>query len=191
MAQDKKTQNDRALQRPGEGARGWLESRDPFPDFWSDFFGTRRLNSPVDRWFANSRQQGLWAPQIETLQRGDQFVVRADLPGLRKDDVEVDITDDAITIQGERRDEHKEEQEGYFRSERVYGRFYRVVPLPEGAISESAKADFRNGVLEVTIQAPPKEVRQRRKIEIGDGGQASPAGSKPRSMQDSAQQSRQ
>jgi HSP20 family protein len=172
MANDKKPQNERTLQRQGEASRGWVEPRDPFAEFWSDLLSTRRFNNPLDRWFANTRQLGPWTPQIETLQRGDQFVVRADLPGLRKDDIEVDIGDDAITIQGERRDEHEEEKDGYYRSERTYGRFCRVVPLPEGAIGESARAEFKDGVLEVTIQAPPKEVRQRRKIPIGENSRA-------------------
>jgi HSP20 family molecular chaperone IbpA len=187
MAQDKRPQNEQALQRQGEGTRAWLESRDPFADFWSDLFGMRRFNSPIDRWLGSTRPQGLWAPQVETFQRGDQFVVRADLPGLCKENINVDVTDDAITIQGERRDEHEEEQEGYYRSERSYGKFYRVIPLPEGAIGESAKADFNNGVLEVTIQAPPKEVRQRRKIEISEDSQANTA-DKSRSTQKSTRQ---
>jgi HSP20 family protein len=76
------------------------------------------------------------------------------------------INDDSLTIQGERRDEHEEEREGLFSSERIYGSFYRVVPLPDGAIPDTARAAFRNGVLEVTIEAPPREVSRGRRIEI-------------------------
>jgi HSP20 family protein len=93
-------------------------------------------------------------------------VVRADLPGLEKNDVKVDIADDVLTIQGERKQEHEEEHEGWYRSERSYGSFYRAVPLPEGTIADSAKANFKNGVLEVTLQAPPKEVSRGRRLEI-------------------------
>jgi HSP20 family protein len=93
-------------------------------------------------------------------------LVRADLPGLRKEDVTVEISDDSLTIQGERRDEHEEEREGLFTSERTYGSFYRVVPLPEGAIPDSGKASFKNGVLEVTVEAPPREVSRGRRIDV-------------------------
>jgi len=73
----------------------------------------------------------MWSPQIETFQRGDQFVVRADLPGLRKEDINVEVTEQGITLQGERRVEHEEEREGYYRSERSYGSFYRTIPSPK------------------------------------------------------------
>ncbi|HKE82306.1 MAG TPA: Hsp20/alpha crystallin family protein [Vicinamibacterales bacterium] len=93
-------------------------------------------------------------------------MVRADLPGLKKDDVNVELTDDAITIRGERREEKQEEREGFWRSEREYGQFHRSIPLPEGVIAESAEATFNNGVLEVSMQAAPEEANRGRKIEI-------------------------
>ena len=89
------------------------------------------------------------------LSKHDQLVIKADLPGLRKDEVSVEIADDSVTIQGERKTEHKDEREGYFRSERSYGSFCRVIPLPEGAMTDQAKANFHDGVLEVTLPAPP------------------------------------
>lgn len=98
--------------------------------------------------------RGLWNPPIEVFTRGDQLVVKAELPGMSKDDVKVECTDDAITIQGEKRQEQKEEHEGTFRSERSYGRFFRRIPLPEGAKVEEAKASFRDGILEITMKAP-------------------------------------
>ena len=76
---------------------------------------------------------GEWSPQIDVLEREGQLVVRADLPGMTKDEVKVEVTDDAVTIQGERKHEKKEEREGYYYSERSYGSFYRSIPLPEGA----------------------------------------------------------
>ncbi len=94
--------------------------------------------------------------------------MRADLPGLKKDDMKIDINDGAITIEGERREEHEEDREGYYRTERSYGSFYRVVPLPEGAITDSAKAHFNDGVLEIVVQAPPREVSRGRRLEIAD-----------------------
>lgn len=112
-----------------------------------------------------------WAPQIESFQRGNEFVVRADLPGLDKKDVSVEVREDALVIQGERSNEHEHHEEGRYVSERSYGHFSRVVFLPEGAIANSVKASFRKGVLEVTVQAPPHEASQGRQIEIADGAE--------------------
>jgi len=110
-----------------------------------------------------------WAPAIDVFQRGNDLVVRADVPGLSKDDITVDIADDQLTIRGERRYDHEEERDGVFRSERSYGSFCRVVPLPQGAIADSAKATFNNGVLEVVVQAPSFDVRRGRRIEVKEG----------------------
>ena len=147
--------------------RGEMAGRDPFGGFWSDPFSFFQRDWP-SRFFGQTGQsRSLFSPQIETFQRGDQFVVRADLPGLNKEDVNIEITDDAVIIQGERREEHTDDREGYYRSERSYGSFYRAAPLPEGAITETAKANFENGVLEITVQVPPREVSRRRRLEIG------------------------
>jgi HSP20 family protein len=114
----------------------------------------------------------MWLPQVEAFERGGKLIVRADLPGLTKDDVNVDITDDAIKIHGERRQEKEEDEEGYYRSERSYGSFYREIPLPSGVNHEEANASFRDGVLEITLPAPARQSSSRR-IEIG-GSQAEP-----------------
>jgi HSP20 family protein len=136
-----------------------------FDRFWRDF-GVQPRRSWLPRGLFGWRQQREgWAPRIEAFQKADRFIVRAELPGVKKEDVDVELTDDALTIRGERREEQEEEREGYYRSEREYGQFYRVVPLPEGVIGESAQATFRDGVLEVTMQAAPAETRGR-KLEI-------------------------
>jgi HSP20 family protein len=121
--------------------------------------------------FGSHAREGMWLPRIEAFQKGDRFIVRADLPGVKKDDLEVNLTDDAITIQGERREEHQEEHEGYWRSEREYGQFHRTIPLPEGVIAESAQATFRDGVLEVAMQAAPSEANKGRKLEIKEASE--------------------
>jgi len=137
---------------------------DEFDRMFDDFgFGRPSMAMP----FWKTAGTEMWAPDIEAFQRGDQLVIKADLPGLSKDDLAIDLTDDAVTIQGERKAEQKEEREGYYRSERSYGSFYRVVPLPDGAITEQAKADFRDGVLEITMPAPPAS--KGRRLEIGEG----------------------
>ena len=147
--------------------RGDIALRDPFTAFWNDPVGFFQRDWPSRFFGQTSQSSRLFSPQIETFQKGDQFVLRADLPGLEKEDVSIDITDDSVIIQGERRDERTDDREGYYRTERSYGSFYRAVPIPEGAITDSAKASFNNGVLEITVQVPPREVSRRRRIEIG------------------------
>lgn len=128
-----------------------------------------RASWPTSGLSRSSGGQQLWSPRIEAFQKGDQFCVRAELPGLKKDDVQVELSDDALTIQGERKQEHEEEREGTYHSEREYGQFYRVIPLPEGVISESAQANFHDGVLEVTMKAAPEEANRGRRLEIKEG----------------------
>ena len=107
-----------------------------------------------------------WAPRIEAFQRGDQFIVRAELPGLKREDVRVNVTDDSLIIEGERRDEFENTHGDVYHSERSYGSFYREIPLPEGTLSDNAEASFKDGVLEVKLQAPPNEVRRGRAVEV-------------------------
>lgn len=106
-----------------------------------------------------------WVPQIEVLKNNGTFLVRADLPGMKKEDVKVEITNDLLTISGERKQEMEEKHEGFYRSERMYGTFYREIPLPEGAKIDNAAATFHDGVLEVTMMVPKVELPVR-KLEI-------------------------
>jgi HSP20 family protein len=127
-------------------------------------------------------ESSMWLPQVEAFERAGKLIVRADLPGLNKDDIDVDITDDAIRIRGERRQEREENEEGYYRSERSYGSFYREIPLPSGVNHEEANASFSNGVLEITMPAPARQSTGRR-IEIS---QRSEAEQQPRAMSKTA-----
>jgi HSP20 family protein len=136
-----------------------------FEDFG---FGRLRSRGP-GRGFGFLSGEDTWTPQVEVFHRNTELVIRADLPGLTKDDVKVDVTDNQVTIEGERQRQHEEEREGVYRSERSYGKFYRVIPLPEGVIADQAKATFRNGVLEIAMPAPPEQARRGRRIEISEG----------------------
>jgi HSP20 family protein len=107
-----------------------------------------------------------WMPQIETRRRGDNLVVHADLPGLRKEDVQVEVDDGILTISGERSDEHEDERDDYYRSERSYGQFYRAIPLPEGVDESACEATFKDGVLEVTIPLPKQQEKKAKQIQI-------------------------
>lgn len=114
----------------------------------------------------------MWSPQVEVFEREGELCVRADLPGMTKDDIEVDIADNALVIRGDRRSEREEEEEGYYHTERSYGSFYRRIPLPEGVDAENAEATFRNGVLEITMPAP--ERAGRRRLEVREGEEERP-----------------
>lgn len=117
--------------------------------------------------FPSEFQTSIWTPKIEVLESNGDFVVRAELPGLKKEDIDIEISDNSIALSGERREEKKDEGEGYFRTERSYGSFYRSIPLPEGASTENAKATFENGVLEVKVAVPKRQINGR-KLEIAD-----------------------
>jgi HSP20 family protein len=107
-----------------------------------------------------------WAPQLETFRRGDKLVVRADLPGLRKEDVNVEIDDGMLTISGQRSEEEVDDRDDFYRSERSYGEFYRALPLPENVSGESCEATFKDGVLEVTLPLPKQQERKARRIDV-------------------------
>ena len=115
---------------------------------------------------ASTLDQTMWTPQVETFRRGDKLVVRADLPGLTKDDVRVEVEDGVLTLSGERTEENEENRGDVYRSERSYGRFYRAIPLPEGVTDEQCDATFKDGVLEVTLPAPKQPERKARQIPI-------------------------
>jgi HSP20 family protein len=168
---------DTAITPTREG-RGQSVSR-PFGWHASPFSALQRFTDQMDRMFDDFgfgrramspfwRQSAFeaWAPDVEVFQKNNELTIRADLPGLNKDEVSVEVSDDSVIVHGERKREHQEEREGLYRSERTYGSFYRVIPLPEGAITEQAKANFRNGVLEITMPAPPAS--RGRRLEIAE-----------------------
>jgi len=107
-----------------------------------------------------------WAPVIEAFERKGEFVVRADLPGMTKDNVKVEVTDGELVIQGERKEEKEQKEKGYYASERFYGTFYRAVPLPEGVKADEAKATFKDGVLEIAMPAAKVPEKHGRQLEI-------------------------
>ena len=109
---------------------------------------------------------GLWSPQIEVSRRGNELVVCADLPGMKKEDLHVEVREDHLVLQGERRQENEGEEGGFYRSERSYGRFYRAIPLPEGTNPEQAQASFKDGVLEIKLPLPQQAEPRTRQIEI-------------------------
>jgi HSP20 family protein len=194
------TQTSQGLQRRERGtdvsrSRGW----DPFglsltpTDFFSanPFSLMRRMSEEMDRTFGNffgqtsGRGSGTWLPAIEVSENNGQLQVHADLPGLRPEDVKVEVTNDSLIIHGERKIEQEHKQGGAYRSERRYGEFYREIPLPEGVNPEQAKAQFRNGVLEITVPVP-QQASNRRQIPIQSGDSGASTGSSASGQSSSA-----
>jgi HSP20 family protein len=149
--------------------------------FMSNPFGfMQRMTEEMNRIFENawggttrgqyggSEQESLatWMPQIELQQKGNELIVRADLPGVKREDVNVEVQDGVLTVSGERRQEDREERDGFVRSERRYGSFYRSIPLPEGVNEDNVSATFGDGVLEVRARIPEQQQRRGKKIEI-------------------------
>jgi HSP20 family molecular chaperone IbpA len=120
--------------------------------------------SPWELMRRMSEEMNQLGPRIEVEQRGGDLVVRVDLPGLKAEDINVTVDRGMLIISGERRQENREEREGFIRSEVSYGTFYRTIPLPEGADENRVAATFRNGVLEITI--PVSEREQGRKVQV-------------------------
>ena len=126
--------------------------------FWSSF----RFPS-----FTASRAVN-WTPEIEVFEKDRRLITRIDLPGMKKEEVKVEVTDGHLAISGERKSETEDKKENVYRCEREYGGFYRTVPLPEGVKLEDVKASFSDGVLEVSVPLPAKPEARVREIEIED-----------------------
>jgi HSP20 family protein len=107
-----------------------------------------------------------WIPEIDVFERDNRLVTKVDLPGMKKEDVKVEVIDGHLTISGERRSEAEEKKENMYRCERSYGSFYRSVPLPDGVKLEDVKATFADGVLEVSLPVPVKAEAKPRTVPI-------------------------
>lgn len=129
---------------------------------FSTFFDT-----PTSRG-GNGTAARRWIPAMDLIEAGEHFVLKADLPGLTENDVNIELENNVLTVSGERKTEHEEKHEGYYRLERSTGAFSRSLTLPEGIDAEAIAATFDNGVLEVRIPKPA-QARPRR-VQIGVGG---------------------
>ena len=121
----------------------------------------------------SSARMSSW-PRIEVFERDQTLVVRAELPGLEREDVRVRVQDDSLMIEGERRSDMESRREGYYESEWSYGRFSRRIPLPAGADPDQVRAQFRNGILEVTVGLPRPATREIPIQSEGRGGREAP-----------------
>lgn len=163
VAVSKKTSEAPATMRSGE-----LLGPAMFPfgrlSTLSPFALMREFTSEMDRLFrgnGSATELQAWAPAMDVQQCGGNLVVSAELPGLKKEDVKVEVSEDSLIIEGERKQEHKQDHDGYHRWERSYGRFYRAISLPEGAKTEQMKAELKDGLLKVSIPVPEAKSKVR------------------------------
>jgi HSP20 family protein len=137
----------------------------------------------------NAMSTMAWTPPVDIGTRGDDLVVSADLPGIKPENVQIECEENHLIIWGETRDERTQDDKdkGYWYSERSSGSFYRTIPLPRGVNPDNAKANFNNGVLEVTFPGAARSMQgQRRRIEI-QGGQGTQSTQGAQSTQQSQQ----
>ena len=127
--------------RPFEGLTRWFEDLD-------NWFDTSSFTEPLE---------GLWTPAVDIEENEGKYLVKADLPGLKKKDIHLELHDGYLTLKGERKSEKEEKKENYHRTERTYGTFQRSFKVPEGVTEKDIKAKYHDGVLELTIPTPQVE----------------------------------
>ncbi len=132
----------------------------------------RRMADLFERfWGPSERERSVWgtegwAPSIESRVDNGNLIVKADLPGIDPKEVSISVLGNQLTIEGERKREEKKEEKDYFYQEVSYGKFSRTIPLPEGAEADKVKANYKNGVLEITIPAPKQLASKKVQIEV-------------------------
>jgi HSP20 family protein len=143
-------------------------------DNYNPFYELERLQNELSSLFDWSlgghgfpeRQFGLletgWAPAVDVQDSKDSIIVKADIPGLSKDEINVTIQNNTLIIRGEKKQEHEEKEKGYVRTERFHGSFYRAIALSTDVDAEKTKAEYKNGTLELTLpkreEAKPKQI---------------------------------
>lgn len=140
---------------------------------WRPFADFGELRHRADQLF---REMGLggegsWAPSVDVIRKDGTVVLRADLPGIKPDEVKITVEDDVLTVSGEHAEETEEEGENYMRRERRRGSFSRSMSLPAGVKTEDIESTTENGVLEVTIPLPQAEQKQAVEIETKAKGE--------------------
>lgn len=162
MAEKAKEKESKAVApwRPFSELPQWEREMDRMME---DFFGRRFLPRWPERWFRTEGLQ-LHAPAVDVFEEKDEIVVKAEIPGIEKDSIEVNLSDHILTIKGEKKQEEEVKEENYYRSERSYGSFVRTLELPKDVQADKVKATFKNGVLEVRM--PKTEQAKAREIKV-------------------------
>ncbi|HAL62313.1 MAG TPA: molecular chaperone [Chloroflexi bacterium] len=141
----------------------WFRRREPFPELEEEM---ERLFEewPFRPWTRRALVVREWAPRVDMFDRADKVIVKAELPGVKKEDIDISITGGVLTIKGERRAEEEIKDEDYYCCERFRGTFYRAIQLPTDVETEKIEANYADGILEITLPKVP-EVKPK-KIEV-------------------------
>jgi HSP20 family protein len=134
---------------------------------FSDFAELRHRLDQAFRDLSDGAQRG-WTPSVDLARRENELVLRADIPGIKPEDVKIEVEDEVLTVSGEHREEKEEKKEHYMRRERRFGSFSRSMVLPRGVNADDIHASCKDGVLEVTIPLPQAEQKKRVAIEADD-----------------------
>ncbi len=161
MAEKNKEKETKAVTpwRPFMGLTTWERDMDRMME---DFFGRRARPWWPERW-SRTEEMEVKPPIVDVFEEKDDIVVKAELPGIEKDNIEVNLMDHTLTIKGEKKKEEEVKEENYYRAERSYGSFLRTLELPRDVRADQIKASFKNGILEVrmpkTEEAKAKEIK--------------------------------
>lgn len=150
--------------KKGSGLIPWRPERD-IDQMFEDFLGRRLRPLWPERWWPATGME-ITTPTVDLYEEKDDIVVKVELPGLEKDNIEVDLTDNRLTIKGEKKKEEEVKKENYYRSERSYGSFIRTLELPRDVQADKIKAAFKNGVLEVRLPKTEEAKKKETKVKI-------------------------
>jgi HSP20 family protein len=133
---------------------------------WFEDFFRRPFSLMGPPWFPRLRIPEIeeMTPSVDVFEEGDEVIVKAELPGISKEDIDVKVTDDIVTISGEKKKEEKVEKKDYYRMERSYGSFTRSLRLPAEVNTEKALAKFKGGVLEIRIPKTEEAKKKGKKV---------------------------
>ncbi len=133
---------------------------------WRPFRNMEEWDRQFDDFFSPSMwrwpNEKNWVPSVDIFEKDDKFVVKAELPGMKEEDIDVSVVGDTLTVKGEKKTETEVNEEDYYRCERSYGNFYRSIPLPSTVDANKIEANYQDGVLEVTLpkaaEVKPKKI---------------------------------
>ena len=131
---------------------------------FDDFLGRRLRSFWPERWWPTPME--ITTPVVDLYEEKDDIVVKAELPGMEKDNIEVNLSDNRLTIKGEKKKEEEVKKEGYYRSERSYGSFIRTLELPSEVQTDKVKAAFKNGVLEIRLPKTEEAKKKETKVKV-------------------------
>ena len=150
--------------KKGSSLIPWRPERD-IDQMFEDFLGRRLRPFWPERWWPATGME-ITTPSVDLYEEKDDIVVKVELPGMEKDNIEVNLTDDRLTIKGEKKKEEEIKKENYYRSERSYGSFIRTLELPRDVQADKIKAVFKNGVLEVRLPKTEEAKKKETKVKI-------------------------